>query len=119
VLRLDAAHPSGHIPGEAYDRVVLYFALHRIPEERRRHALREAYRVARPGGRIVVVDYHCPDASFPLRAAIRALLRVFRPAALELWRCDVAHWLPRSILDREVRKETLCGGLFQKLVIAA
>jgi len=119
VIRLDASRPSEDMPGEAYDRVVLYFALHGIPEARRRHALREAYRVARPGGRIVIVDYHRPDASLPLRPAIRALLRIFRPAALELWNRDIAHWLPRFVLDREVRKETLCGGLFQKLVVAA
>ena len=119
VVHLDGMQPSEHLPGEAYDRVVLYFALHRIPEERRRHALREAYRVARPGGRIVIIDHHRPEAAQALRPAIRALLRIFRPAALELWNRDIAHWLPRFVLDREVRKVTLCGGLFQKLVVAA
>ncbi|APV52078.1 methyltransferase [Betaproteobacteria bacterium GR16-43] len=102
-----------------YDRVVLFFLLHEMPADVRTRTLREAFRAVKPGGKIVIVDYHRPDASHPLRAVMRWILRTFEPYALDLWRHDLAHWLPRSILDREVVKQTYWGGLYQRVVIDA
>lgn len=42
------------------DQVLLFFLLHEQPEATRRRTLAEALRVVRPGGRIVIVDYHRP-----------------------------------------------------------
>ncbi|MBM3556141.1 MAG: class I SAM-dependent methyltransferase [Alphaproteobacteria bacterium] len=44
----------------SYDRSLCFFLLHEQPEEVRRATLREALRVTRPGGRIVLLDYHRP-----------------------------------------------------------
>ena len=117
--RLDVvdAAAGALLPDETYDRAVLFFRLHGIPPEARQRALREAVRVVRPGGRIVIVDYHRPDAGHPLRAVLKWILRRLEPSALDLWDHEIAHWLPRAILDRDIRKETLRGGLYQKLVI--
>jgi ubiquinone/menaquinone biosynthesis C-methylase UbiE len=104
---------------ETYDRAVLFFLLHEMPAEVRQRTLREVIRVVKPGGQVVIVDYHRPDASHPLRGLMAWILRRFEPFALDLWRYDVAHWLPRSILDRDIRKETFWGGLYQKVVITA
>ena len=45
------------LPDASYDRVLLFFLLHEMPEEVRRRTLSEALRVVRPGGTVVVVDY--------------------------------------------------------------
>jgi ubiquinone/menaquinone biosynthesis C-methylase UbiE len=97
-----------------YDRVVLFFLLHEMPEDVRRRTLAEALRVAKPGAEIVIVDYHRPAAWHPLRAVMRWVLRTFEPFALDLWEREVAHWLPKGLV---IRKQTYCGGLYQKLVL--
>ena len=98
----------------SYDRVVLFFLLHEMPEDVRIRTLAEAMRVAKPGAEIVIVDYHRPAAWHPLRALMRWVLRTFEPFALDLWAREVAHWLPEGVA---IRKETYCGGLYQKLVV--
>ena len=99
----------------SYDRVVLFFLLHEMPLEVRRRTLAEAMRVLKPGGQLVIVDYHRPSAWHPLRAVMKWILRNFEPFAMDLWRHDVAEWLPA--VARTLRKETFYGGLYQKLVI--
>ena len=101
----------------SYDRVVLFFLLHEMPLAVRRRTLAEAVRVLKPGGRLVIVDYHRPSAWHPLRAVMKWILRNFEPFAMDLWRHEVAEWLPAHA--RVERKETFYGGLYQKLVITA
>src|SRR5690348_652376 len=50
----------------SYDRVVLFFLLHEMPLEVRRRTLAEAMRVVKPGGEVVIVDYHRPARWHPL-----------------------------------------------------
>ena len=99
-----------------HDRIVLFFLLHEMPEGVRRRTLAEALRVLKPGGRLVIVDYHCPEAGHPLRLVMRSILRRFEPFAMDLWRDDVSAWLPEGAALR-VEKSTSYGGLYQKLVI--
>lgn len=101
----------------AYDRVVLFFLLHEMPLEVRQRTLAEAMRVLKPGGQLVIVDYHRPSRWHPLRATMKWILRSFEPFAMDLWDHEVGEWLPRAA--RSVRKETFYGGLYQKLVITA
>jgi len=103
------------LPDACYDQVVLFFLLHEMPAEVRARTLAEAMRVTRPGGQVVVVDYHRPARWHPLRGAMRWILRSLEPFAMDLWRHELEHWLPPGV--RPVRKDTCFGGLYQRVVI--
>ena len=115
LLQRDAADLG--IPDASYDRAVLFFLLHEMPADVRARALHEALRVLKPGGRLVVVDYHRPARWHPLRPVMRAILRSFEPYALDLWGDGVQAWLPEGSAILE--QATWFGGLYQRLVIAA
>jgi ubiquinone/menaquinone biosynthesis C-methylase UbiE len=100
-----------------YDQAVIFFLLHEQPEKVRRQTLAEALRVVRPGGKLVIVDYHLPGKLHVLRYLLRPVLRALEPYALDLWHCDVAEWLPKGVQLKGIGKQTFCGGLYQKLVI--
>jgi ubiquinone/menaquinone biosynthesis C-methylase UbiE len=99
----------------SYERVILFFLLHEMPLEVRRRVLSEAIRVVKPGGQVVIVDYHKPVAWHPLRSLMKLVLRTLEPFALDLWSHEVAEWLPPSVDRAKIRKETYCRGLYQKL----
>ena len=100
-----------------YDRAILFFLLHEQPEDVRRRTLAEALRVIKPGGRLVIVDYHLPRRLNPLRYLFRPVLDLLEPYALDLWNRDLRTWLPESVREGQPHKETFGGGLYQKLVI--
>jgi ubiquinone/menaquinone biosynthesis C-methylase UbiE len=99
----------------SYDRAILFFLLHEMPLEVRRRTLSEALRVLKPGGRLVIVDYHRPARWHPLRRVMKWILETFEPFAMDLWQHEVAEWLPAG--TRIVKKETCYGELYQRLVI--
>lgn len=103
--------------GATYDRVVLFFLLHEMPESVRRSTLAEAMRVVKPGGQVVIVDYHSPVRWHPLRVVMKWILRNFEPFAMDLWDHQLDRWLPEGV--RPSHKETFYAGLYQRLVIAA
>jgi len=100
-----------------YDQVLLFFLLHEQPLQVRRRTLAEALRVVKPGGKIVIVDYHRPRRSHPLRHGMRALLRRLEPFALDLWESGIDEFLPADFALASIRKETYFGGLYQKVVL--
>ena len=102
----------------AYDRAVLFFLLHEMPLEVRRRTLAEAMRVVKPGGEVVIVDYHRPARWHPFRPIMRFILRRFEPFAMDLWVHEVSEWLP-GLSPGRLRKDTFWGGLYQRLVITA
>lgn len=93
------------------DQALLFFLLHEMPEPVRRATLAEALRVLRPGGRLVVVDYHRPALLHPLHLPMLGVLRTLEPFALDLWRLPLQTWLPPSA--RILRHRTVFGGLYQ------
>jgi ubiquinone/menaquinone biosynthesis C-methylase UbiE len=101
----------------SYDQVIIFFLLHEQPVQLRKQTLAEAVRVVRPGGKVVVVDYHTPGPRQPLRYIFRALLQALEPFALDLWKHEIAEWLPDELRGCDIRKCTYFGGLYQKLVI--
>ena len=106
------------IPDATYDRVLIFFLLHEQPLAVRRRTLAEAIRVVKPGGKIVLVDYHQPHGWWhPLRRPMRALLRRLEPFALDLWQSEIAAFLPAGIGLALIRKQTYFGGLYQKVVL--
>jgi ubiquinone/menaquinone biosynthesis C-methylase UbiE len=97
----------------SYDRALIFFLLHEQPEAVRRATLAEALRVVRPGGRVVIVDYHRPGRLNPLYWPMVGVLRSLEPFALDLWRDEIAAWLPERAREARLRKRTLFGGLYQ------
>jgi ubiquinone/menaquinone biosynthesis C-methylase UbiE len=102
----------------SFDATLLFFLLHEQPAAVRRATLAEAIRVTRPGGQIVIVDYHRPRRRNPLRYLMRLVLRRLEPFALDLWQQEIASYLPESQAPRALRKDTYFGGLYQKVVIS-
>ena len=104
-------------PTATYDRALLFFLLHEQPEEVRRATVAEALRVVKPGGQLVIVDYHRPGASNPLYWPMKGILKTLEPYALDLWQCELEDWLPAGAKVAEIRKQTMFGGLYQMLRI--
>lgn len=102
------------IADESYDRALLFFLLHEQPEEVRRRTISEALRVVKPGGRLVILDYHRPRASHPLYWPMVAILKSLEPYAMDLWRHGIAEWLPDGT---RFEKSMRFGGLYQLLTI--
>lgn len=100
-----------------YDQAVLFFLLHEQPADVRTGTLREALRVLKPGGKLVIVDYHMPARWHPLRYLFEPVLRILEPYAIDLWRHEIAKWLPEGFPAEQIRKRNYYGGLYQELVI--
>lgn len=103
-------------PDASFDSVVVFFLLHEQPADVRRKTIAQALRVAKPGAKVVFVDYHKPAAWSPFRYLMRLILRTLEPFALDMWRKEIADWLPT---DRafHLDKATYFGGLYQKVVV--
>jgi ubiquinone/menaquinone biosynthesis C-methylase UbiE len=104
-------------PDASYDQVLLFFLLHEQPEAVRRATLAEAMRVVRPGGKIVIVDYHLPVPWHPLRLLMTGVFRKLEPYAMDLWQNEVEAFLPQQAKPASITKKTYYGGLYQKLVL--
>ena len=101
---------------ESYDKAILFFLLHEQPVEVRQKTLSEAWRVLRPGGRIVIVDYHKPSKLNPVRPLLWIVLKSLEPFALDLWRQPLESWLPKGMDGNCVHRRTFFGGIYQKMV---
>jgi ubiquinone/menaquinone biosynthesis C-methylase UbiE len=113
LLAMDSTNLN--LPDASYDRALIFFLLHEQPSHYRERTLSELFRVVKPGGKIVVVDYDLPRWWHPLRYLWRPLLAKLEPFALDLWRDEIAKWLPRASI--RTRKERFFGGLYQKVII--
>jgi len=125
--KLPAGHRVGLIHGDSarldmatsgsYDQALLFFLLHEQPEDVRRATLAEALRVLRPGGRLIIIDYHRPRRNHPLRWLIERILRRFEPFAMDLWQRPVSDWLPADGGARVNAHKLLFGGVYQVLEV--
>ena len=100
-----------------YDQVLLFFLLHEMPEDVRRATLGEAMRVLKPGGKLVIVDYHRPVRLHPLRPLMNQVFRHLEPYASDLWDHEIAHFIPVGNQPSTTLKQSFFGGLYQKLVL--
>ena len=101
----------------SYDQVLMYFLLHEQPEAVRRGTLAEAMRVVKPGGKIIVVDYHQPSRWHLMRPLMRLVFRKLEPYAMDLWKHEVLDFLAPNAQPSSMTKKTYFGGLYQKLVL--
>lgn len=100
-----------------YDQAVMFFLLHEMPDEVRKQTLSEALRVLKPGGKLVIVDFHKPFAWNPLRYLYPIMFKALEPFALDIWRDKIGSWFPKDFIPVDVFKETLFGGMYQMLVV--
>ena len=99
----------------SYDNVLLFFLLHEEPQEYRVKTLREALRVLKPSGRIILVDYGVPHRSHPVRL-LMPLLNWLEPTARELRRQPLTNVLPNEMANHSWRTLSLFGGLYQIII---
>jgi ubiquinone/menaquinone biosynthesis C-methylase UbiE len=99
----------------SYDQALLFFLLHEQPAQVRRKTISEAMRVVKPGGRLVIVDYHRPHGLNPLYWPMVAILKTLEPFALDLWTDAIEDWLPQA--PAALQKTTSFGGLYQLLTV--
>ena len=111
-LTLGDAAELQHEDGSV-DRTLLFFLLHEQPEDVRRATLAEALRVLKPGGRLVVVDYHRPSSMHPLRPLMRQVFGRLEPFAMDLWQHPLEEFLPRGRPVEVIEHRTWFGGLYQ------
>jgi ubiquinone/menaquinone biosynthesis C-methylase UbiE len=104
------------LPDASYDQALVFFLLHEQPRHYRERTMSELFRVVKPGGKIIVIDYARPRWWHPLRYVWRPLLAKLEPFALDLWRDEIAKWLPGGGATC-LRRVTFFGGLYQKVVI--
>lgn len=100
-----------------FDNVVVFFLLHEQPETVRAKTVEEAMRVVKPGGKVVFIDYHRPHWANPFRYIMVPILYVLEPFALGVWNKEIIDWVPAGLRPKKIKKETLFGGLYQKVVM--
>ena len=91
--------------------------MHEQPVAVRRRTLAEAMRVVKPGGKIVIVDYHKPARWHPMRPLMRLVFNKLEPYAMDLWDHQIEEFMPSGERPVSVTKQTYFGGLYQKLVL--
>ncbi len=101
----------------SYDQVLLFFLLHEQPDPVRGATLAEALRVVKPGGKVVIVDYHRPSMWHPMRPLMRFVFRKLEPYAMALWEHELRHFMPPQAQPASLCKRTWFGGLYQMLVL--
>lgn len=100
-----------------YDQAILFFLLHEMPATVREKTLSEALRVLKPGGKLVIVDFHKPLAWNPFRYLYPSMFRLLEPFALDIWNQSIEEWLPPGFNPQNISQQTYFGSLYQKVVI--
>lgn len=101
----------------SYDRALLFFLLHEQPEDVRRKTIAEALRVVKPGGTLIIVDYHRPHPLNPFYLPMTGILGSLEPFALDLWRHNITEWFPPNRKIANLEKRTMFGGLYQLIKV--
>ena len=97
----------------AFDKAFISYGMHEMPDEIRLRAMKELYRVLKPGSSLFIVDYNLPGSPLP-RLAIGLFLRTFEEkVAYKMARDGV---LPDQLKEAGftvVYKKLPLGGMFQ------
>jgi ubiquinone/menaquinone biosynthesis C-methylase UbiE len=108
------------LPAATYDRVILFFLMHEQPFAIRQRTISEAFRVVKPGGHVLFVEFAKPKWWHPLRYVYLPLLKYFEPFAPDIWDHDDAEfWLSRHWSERIEKRRFLFGHYYQVLMVKA
>ena len=104
----------------SFDTVLLFLLLHEMPPQARRAALREAVRVLKPGGRLVIAEYGENKGRhfFHRFAPMRAILTWAEPFLGGFWSERLSHVLAEcgAMVGRKVtldRQVDVFGGFYR------
>jgi ubiquinone/menaquinone biosynthesis C-methylase UbiE len=111
----DASKLSAFADGSR-EHVIFFFLLHELPQQVRREALSEAWRVLSVGGKLVIIDYHRPNLWAFHRYFMPFIFHTLEPFALDLWQAEIISWLPEAS-ESQLTKKLYYRGLYQKVVI--
>lgn len=101
------------IPDKSYDRVVIYFLFHEMPQEYKEKTLSEAFRVLKTGGIIVISDFGKPAKWHPFRYFWLPFLGLLEPFAVSMWNNELEELMPEEMKKHKWEKKKYFGGLFQ------
>lgn len=68
----------------SFDSVLMFFLLHELPYAEKKKTLDEAMRVIRPGGQVILAEFHKPSA-WPMKIFGLIYFFLFEPFALDMW----------------------------------
>lgn len=98
-----------------YDVVLCFMLLQEVPSATKSKIINNALRAAKPGGKVIFIDYHNPCAWHPLRYWVRMYNRLYHPFAEKLWDRGIENYA-QNRPNFLWRKSTYFGGMFQRLV---
>jgi ubiquinone/menaquinone biosynthesis C-methylase UbiE len=111
------ADASRYSHGE-FDVVLSYFLLHEVPDDYKTAILDNLLRRVKPGGKLVIVDYHKPAAAHPLKPVMSLVFDCLEPFAKALWQHPVQHFCSHAEWY-DWQQQTFFGGMYQKVVVQA
>lgn len=119
-----AGHPQAEVvladastlKDEAYDVVLCYFLLHEIPDDYKVKVLDNLLGHLKPDGKLVIVDYHKPHWSHPMKPILSVVFDKLEPFAKTLWRKQIRE-LASEPEHYSWKYDTYFGGLFQRVVV--
>lgn len=107
---------AASLQDEPYDVVLSYFLLHEIPDEYKKRVLDNMLAHIKPGGKLVIVDYHKPHWVHPLKPLVSLIFATLEPFARALWNHPVSHFASEPE-KYHWQQETYFGGLYQRVVV--
>jgi ubiquinone/menaquinone biosynthesis C-methylase UbiE len=116
VMRRDAVDLK--LPDAGYDRVILFFLPHEQPKDIRARTFAEAWRVLKSGGTLLIIEFGKPKWWHPLRYIYLPFLAFLEPFAPDIWGQDIDAWLPEPWIRCDIRRQSLFGGYYQKILVA-
>jgi ubiquinone/menaquinone biosynthesis C-methylase UbiE len=100
---------------ERFDGVISSLFFHHVPLDLKRKALAEAYRVLKPGGRIIIADMHSPSTLIGVTISYAARWLLFQPEIGE----NIRGVLPLLMEEAGFRRPELAATYFGYISVFA